>query len=185
MQIIPDASGVAAAARGVVQAQDTGSPSAGSSSSTSTATVTANDFLQLLIAEMKNQDPTTSTDPTQYISQLVQVNSLEQLVQINQDLGGGTTASTGSSGDATHGPGNGASQPASTAAAGNLSTGNAANTTSAATRVASSLGTEKNAPNAAGANVSGTAAGNPYDAILAAMRRRANTTPTTTTSPAR
>lgn len=57
-------------------------------SSPNTASITANDFLTLLVAEMKNQDPTAQTDPNQYINQLVQVNSLQQLIQINQDLGG-------------------------------------------------------------------------------------------------
>ncbi|HZC44479.1 MAG TPA: flagellar hook capping FlgD N-terminal domain-containing protein [Acidobacteriaceae bacterium] len=68
-------------------------------SSTNQATITANDFLTLLVTEIQNQDPTTQTDPMQYITQLVGVNSLEQLVQINQTL---TTAtgvpSTGSAG---------------------------------------------------------------------------------------
>ena len=50
------------------------------------AGITANDFLALLVTEMKNQDPTNQTDPMQYITQLVGVNSLEQLVQINKDL---------------------------------------------------------------------------------------------------
>ncbi len=87
MQILPGITGaVAPAAAG---AQTTGSASGTSGSSAGAATVTANDFLQLLVAEMKNQDPTANTDPNQYINQLVQVNSLEQLVQINQDLGGG------------------------------------------------------------------------------------------------
>ena len=57
----------------------------GSNSGAST-TITANDFLQLLVAEMKNQDPTATTDPNAYIDQLVQVNSLQQLISINQDL---------------------------------------------------------------------------------------------------
>ena len=35
---------------------------------------------------MKNQDPTANTDPNEYINQLVQVNSLEQLISINQTL---------------------------------------------------------------------------------------------------
>ncbi|HUV96097.1 MAG TPA: flagellar hook capping FlgD N-terminal domain-containing protein [Acidobacteriaceae bacterium] len=56
------------------------------------ATITANDFLTLLVTEIQNQDPTTQTDPMQYITQLVGVNSLEQLVQINQTL----TTATGS-----------------------------------------------------------------------------------------
>lgn len=64
------------------------------------ATISANDFLTLLVTEMKNQDPTANTDPNQYINQLVQVNSLEQLININQTLstalGSPTTGSTGS-----------------------------------------------------------------------------------------
>ena len=48
--------------------------------------ITSNDFLTLLVTEMKNQDPTAQTDPNQYINQLVQVNSLQQLIEINQNL---------------------------------------------------------------------------------------------------
>ena len=57
-----------------------------SGTSTSSATISANDFLTLLVTEMKNQDPTANTDPNQYINQLVNVNSLEQLIDINQNL---------------------------------------------------------------------------------------------------
>lgn len=46
-------------------------------SSTNQASITANDFLTLLVTEIQNQDPTTQTDPMQYITQLVGVNSLE------------------------------------------------------------------------------------------------------------
>jgi flagellar basal-body rod modification protein FlgD len=64
----------------------------------SSSTISANDFLTLLVTEMKNQDPTSATDPNQYINQLVSVNSLEQLIQINQTLGtalnGGTSSSS-------------------------------------------------------------------------------------------
>jgi flagellar basal-body rod modification protein FlgD len=56
--------------------------------------VTSNDFLTLLVGEMKNQDPTQPTDPNSYIQQLVGVNSLQQLISINSDLGGGTSAGT-------------------------------------------------------------------------------------------
>ncbi len=64
--------------------------------STSSASISANDFLTLLVTEMQNQDPTATTDPNEYISQLVQVNSLEQLIGINQTLSGalGSPAST-------------------------------------------------------------------------------------------
>ncbi|RXH56612.1 flagellar hook capping FlgD N-terminal domain-containing protein [Granulicella sibirica] len=74
------------------------------SSSTSTATtgdatITANDFLTLLVTELQNQDPTQPTDPNAYIEQLVGVNSLQQLISINQgitSITSGTTTTTGS-----------------------------------------------------------------------------------------
>ncbi len=74
-------------------------PSAASASSANPAVVTANDFLTLLVSELKNQDPTANTDPTAYVNQLVQVNSLQQLIQISQNTNAATTAS-GNSGTA-------------------------------------------------------------------------------------
>ena len=62
------------------------------SSASDTATISANDFLTLLVTEMKNQDPTANTDPNEYINQLVQVNSLEQLISINQTLTSDSTS---------------------------------------------------------------------------------------------
>jgi flagellar basal-body rod modification protein FlgD len=62
------------------------STSSTSSTSSDSATITANDFLTLLVTEMRNQDPTADTDPNEYINQLVNVNSLEQLISINQTL---------------------------------------------------------------------------------------------------
>ena len=63
--------------------------------------ITSNDFLTLLVSELKNQDPTQPTDPNAYIQQLVGVNSLQQLIQINHGLtsieSGGANTSTGSS----------------------------------------------------------------------------------------
>ena len=69
-----------------------------SNSATSTATITANDFLQLLVTELQNQDPTANTDPNEYVDQLVQVNSLQQLIQMNQTMDGGPTLTGASSG---------------------------------------------------------------------------------------
>ncbi|UWZ83135.1 flagellar hook assembly protein FlgD [Occallatibacter riparius] len=61
--------------------------SGGNSNDTSpSSTISANDFLTLLVTEMKNQDPTSANDPNQYINQLVSVNSLQQLIQINETL---------------------------------------------------------------------------------------------------
>jgi flagellar basal-body rod modification protein FlgD len=60
-------------------------------------TITANDFLTLLVTELKNQDPTANTDPNAYVDQLVQVNSLQQLIQINQNTTGAASGTQPSS----------------------------------------------------------------------------------------
>ena len=66
-------------------------------------------FLQLLVAQLKNQDPSTPADPTQFVTQLAQFTSLEQSTQQTSDLnailaqlqataasaGGGTGSGTG------------------------------------------------------------------------------------------
>lgn len=54
----------------------------------------ANDFMQILVAEFQNQDPTSPSDPTQYASQMVQFSNLGQLQSINQDLRNQSTAQT-------------------------------------------------------------------------------------------
>src|ERR1700709_1224978 len=56
------------------------------STTTDAGTITSSDFLTLLVSELKNQDPTQPTDPNAYIQQLVGVNSLQQLISINQGL---------------------------------------------------------------------------------------------------
>ncbi|MBX3582148.1 MAG: flagellar hook assembly protein FlgD [Rhizobiaceae bacterium] len=43
-------------------------------------------FLKLLVAQMKNQDPTNPMDSTQYMAQLASFSNVEQSVQINQKL---------------------------------------------------------------------------------------------------
>jgi len=56
--------------------------------------LTAGDFLQILVAEFQNQDPTSPTDPTQYASQMVEFSNLGQLQSINQDLQSSQTPQT-------------------------------------------------------------------------------------------
>jgi flagellar basal-body rod modification protein FlgD len=43
-------------------------------------------FLRLLVAQMKNQDPTNPMDSTQYVAQLAAFSQVEQSVQINGRL---------------------------------------------------------------------------------------------------
>jgi flagellar basal-body rod modification protein FlgD len=52
----------------------------------SSATVSYDAFLQLLVAEMKNQDPTQPTDPAQSLSQLASFSNVEQSIKMNAKL---------------------------------------------------------------------------------------------------
>lgn len=62
----------------------------GVSSTTATsaakASVDYQSFLKLLVAEMKNQDPTQPMDSTQYIAQLASFSQVEQSIQVNSKL---------------------------------------------------------------------------------------------------
>lgn len=50
------------------------------------STLDYNAFLQLLIAQMKNQDPTQPIESTEYIAQLAAFSNVEQAVQTNAKL---------------------------------------------------------------------------------------------------
>jgi flagellar basal-body rod modification protein FlgD len=43
-------------------------------------------FLQLLVAQIKNQDPTNPADGTQFVAQLAQFSQLEQTIAIRQNM---------------------------------------------------------------------------------------------------
>ena len=45
-----------------------------------------NTFLQLLVTQIRNQDPLNPQDPTQFVTQLAQFSSLEQLLAMNNSL---------------------------------------------------------------------------------------------------
>ncbi|ABD86680.1 flagellar hook assembly protein FlgD [Rhodopseudomonas palustris] len=71
----------------VVDSVNAAQSTANSSSTSSTsASIGYNDFLQLLIAQMRNQDPTSPTDMSQYMSQFAQLSSVEQAIQTNLKL---------------------------------------------------------------------------------------------------
>jgi flagellar basal-body rod modification protein FlgD len=102
--------GSAGAGKGPAASRAADSSSGSSDSSpTSTATITANDFLQLLVTELQNQDPTADTDPNEYVDQLVQVNSLQQLIQIDQNTEGSSSSSSGSGSSGSGSSGSGSS----------------------------------------------------------------------------
>ncbi|MBX2811661.1 MAG: hypothetical protein KTR25_07620 [Myxococcales bacterium] len=54
---------------------------------TSQELVNAEQFLQLLVAQLENQNPLEPLDGTDYVSQLAEFASLEQLTQVNTGLG--------------------------------------------------------------------------------------------------
>jgi flagellar basal-body rod modification protein FlgD len=76
-------------------AGNTSSEDGSNTSATDSSAISSSDFLTLLVNELKNQDPTQPTDPNAYISQLVDVNSLQQLIEINQGLTSFEKAITG------------------------------------------------------------------------------------------
>ena len=75
---------------------------AASTASTSNSTVKKSDsgedaFLKLLVEQLKHQDPLAPQDGAQFVAQLAQFNSLDQLISINEKLGqvlGGQSSST-------------------------------------------------------------------------------------------
>lgn len=68
-------------------------PATGAAAATPPANLlNGDDFMTLLVAQLKNQDPTQPMDPTQFVTQLVQFNSLEQLIGIKRDLDPAGTA---------------------------------------------------------------------------------------------
>src|SRR5450755_1956608 len=109
------------------------SSSSSSSNANSLSGVSANEgtFLTLLVAQLKNQDPLSPTDSTQFVGELAQFSSLEQLMTINQNVGAMTnvvapassaSTTTGSASTATPATG-AASTSASSSADSSAATG--------------------------------------------------------------
>ena len=60
--------------------------SSSSSSITGSINMNKDDFLQLLMAQLQNQDPLSPEDPKDFVSQLAQFSSLEQQINSNSNL---------------------------------------------------------------------------------------------------
>ncbi|HLK68718.1 MAG TPA: flagellar hook capping FlgD N-terminal domain-containing protein [Bryobacteraceae bacterium] len=67
-------------------ATGSGQTSSGSSTTTATPSVDKNMFMQLLVAQLQNQDPLNPSDGTQFVTQLAQFQQLEQSVNSGQDI---------------------------------------------------------------------------------------------------
>jgi flagellar basal-body rod modification protein FlgD len=67
---------------------------ASTAAAAATQSLNYNDFLTLLMAEMKNQDPTQPMDPSQMVSQLATVSEVGQAVQTNTNLASLLTATS-------------------------------------------------------------------------------------------
>jgi len=86
---ITDRAQTLAQARDQAQAAASSGASAGSSTSSSSTVgslTSEQTFLQLLVAQIQNQDPLNPTDSIQFVGQLVQYSELEQLIGINQGI---------------------------------------------------------------------------------------------------
>jgi flagellar basal-body rod modification protein FlgD len=66
---------------GTAKAASTTTGSTTSSSDTTTST-----FLNLLVKELQNQDPTAPVDSTAMVGQMISLNQLDQLISINSAL---------------------------------------------------------------------------------------------------
>jgi len=89
----------AAATGSTSTTSSTSSTSSSSNSMGTSATSLQDTFLNLLVTELQNQDPTSPVDPTEMVGQMVSLNQLDQLISINQTLSSlvpGSSVSTSS-----------------------------------------------------------------------------------------
>jgi len=82
---------------GTTDAVTSGSP--GSTSAGNSTDGMDTTFLNLLITELKSQDPTAPMDATQMVGQMISLNQLDQLIGIHQllqsDINSATTSANG------------------------------------------------------------------------------------------
>ena len=72
----------------IVHASAAAASGSGSAAAGAAATPPVNEtmFLQLLVAQLQNQDPMNPTDSTTFVTQLAQFQQLEQSINSGQDL---------------------------------------------------------------------------------------------------
>lgn len=90
----------AAALEASPRATQTAASSASSTSQQAPSNeLTANSFITLLTAQLQAQDPLNPLDPNQMVNELTSMNTLQQIIQIREDLDAmlGTAQSTKSS----------------------------------------------------------------------------------------
>jgi len=86
----------------VANAQTSAKAKDASTSTTGTSglsgTTAGQTFLNLLVKELQNQDPTAPMDSTAMVGQMISLNQLDQLISINQTLGTATATPASTSG---------------------------------------------------------------------------------------
>jgi flagellar basal-body rod modification protein FlgD len=108
------------------KAKANATPAATSSTSSSASlggSTTSSTFLNLLIKELQNQDPTAPVDSTAMVGQMISLNSLDQLISINQTLSTATGSSSSATGKSVGATGD---STGATGTSGSTATGSAA-----------------------------------------------------------
>jgi flagellar basal-body rod modification protein FlgD len=72
----------------------TGTATSSTSGGGLTGTTTGTTFLNLLVKELQNQDPSAPMDSTAMVGQMISLNQLDQLISINQNLTSATSSGT-------------------------------------------------------------------------------------------
>src|SRR5882672_12197981 len=66
--------------------------SSGSGSAPGTATLGGTNFLTLMLAQLKNQDPTSPVDSNQFLNQLASLSTVQGITQLNTSFGALSTS---------------------------------------------------------------------------------------------
>src|SRR5208283_4163602 len=69
-----------------------GAGSTASSTGSNLSTVSNEDFLQILIAQLQNQDPLNPTDPSQFVTELAEMTQVQSLQSMQTSLSGLTSS---------------------------------------------------------------------------------------------